>query len=104
MPWGQAQQGVGEDSEAIWALAPHSLRAYVAHGFSLLALKPVPCVQVQQGVGEDGQAHRALDRLRQRVPHHGRQLHGERVVGLPPAVGQGPRVPRLQGALESWVR
>ena len=55
-------------------------------------------VQVLEGVGEDGDAPRPLDRLRERLQDHGPVVHGERVVGVQPTVGQGPRLQGLQGA------
>ena len=47
---------------------------------------------VPQGLGVLRHPLGALGRFRQRLPHHGPLLHGERHVGVQTALGQGPRL------------
>ena len=47
-------------------------------------------------MGDHREAHGPLGRFPQRLPHDGHEVHGVYLVGVPPAVGQGPDLRRLQ--------
>ena len=49
-----------------------------------------------RGVGGRHEAYGPLGRFRRRLQDHGHPLHGERVVGVPQALGQRPDLSRFQ--------
>ena len=64
-------------------------------------------VPLHERVGEGHPPPGSLGRLRERLPDDGRGLHGVRVVGLPPAVGEGPDLrglPRPADLGRPWAR